>query len=69
VVDDVITTGGSTLQAIAACRQAGLEVVKVVVLVDRQEMNGRENIVREVPDLEALITVDEMMALYRKKGP
>lgn len=69
VVDDVITTGGSTLQAIAACRQAGLEVVKVVVLVDRQEMQGRENILKEVPDVEALITVDEVMQLYRVKHP
>jgi orotate phosphoribosyltransferase len=68
VVDDVITTGGSTLQAIAACRQAGLEVVKVVVLVDRQEMNGRENIAREVPDIEAILTVDEVMEVYRKTG-
>jgi orotate phosphoribosyltransferase len=67
VVDDVITTGGSTLQAIAACRQAGLEVVKVVVLVDRQEMHGRESILKEVPDVEALITVDEVMQLYRRK--
>jgi orotate phosphoribosyltransferase len=69
VVDDVVTTGGSTLQAIAACRQAGLEVAKVVVLVDRQEMDGRENILREVPDVEALITVDEVMALYRREHP
>jgi orotate phosphoribosyltransferase len=37
-----------------------------VVLVDRQEMNGRENILKEVPDFEALITVDEVMELYRK---
>ncbi len=68
VVDDVITTGGSTLQAIAACRRAGLEVVKVVVLVDRQEMNGRENIFKEVADLEALVTTEEIMELYRKRG-
>jgi orotate phosphoribosyltransferase len=66
VVDDVVTTGGSTLRAIAACRQAGLEVVKVVVLVDRQEMNGRENILKEVPCFEALVTVAEVMELYRK---
>ncbi|MCU0573119.1 MAG: orotate phosphoribosyltransferase [Syntrophobacteraceae bacterium] len=64
VVDDVVTTGGSTLQAIAACRQARLEVARVVVLVDRQEMNGRENIMREVPDLVALVTRDEIMSLY-----
>lgn len=68
VVDDVITTGGSTLQAVAACRQAGLEVVKAVVLVDRQEMNGRENILKEVPEVEALVTRDEIMELYRKRN-
>lgn len=68
VLDDVVTTGGSTLQAIAACRDAGLQVVKVVVLVDRQEMNGRENIMKEVPYVEALITRDEIMELYRKKS-
>ncbi len=65
VVDDVITTGGSTLQAIAACRQAGLEVERVVVLVDRQEMNGRENILREVKRFDSLVTRDEIMDLYR----
>lgn len=69
VVDDVITTGGSTLQAIVACREMGLNVVKVVVLVDRQEMQGRENILKEVPDVEALITREEMMALYRSRHP
>jgi orotate phosphoribosyltransferase len=65
VVDDVITTGGSTLQAISACRQAGLEVVEVLVLVDRQEMNGRGNIMVEVRRVEALVTRDEIMELYR----
>jgi orotate phosphoribosyltransferase len=68
VVDDVITTGGSTLQAIAACRESGLEVVKAVVLVDRLEMSGRENILREVSDVESLVTRDEIMELYRQKG-
>ncbi|MFP5213666.1 MAG: orotate phosphoribosyltransferase [Acidobacteriota bacterium] len=67
VIDDVITTGGSTLQAIEACRQAGLEIAKVVVLVDRQEMNGRENILKEVPVLEALVTRDEIMELYQER--
>ena len=41
VVDDVITTGGSTIKAIEAVQKLGLEVSKVVVLVDREEMNGR----------------------------
>jgi orotate phosphoribosyltransferase len=43
VVDDVITTGGSTLQAIEAIEEAGGRVAFVIVLVDRQE-GGRETI-------------------------
>jgi orotate phosphoribosyltransferase len=43
VIDDVITTGGSTLQAIDEIEKAGGHVAFVVVLVDRQE-GGREAI-------------------------
>jgi orotate phosphoribosyltransferase len=43
VVDDVITTGGSTIQAIEAIEAAGGHVAFVVVLVDRQE-GGRDAI-------------------------
>jgi orotate phosphoribosyltransferase len=43
VVDDVITTGDSTLQAIEAIEEAGGRVGFVIVLVDRQE-GGREAI-------------------------
>jgi orotate phosphoribosyltransferase len=46
VVDDVVTTGGSTIEAINKCREAGLMVVQVLVLVDRQQ-GGLER-VREV---------------------
>lgn len=44
IVDDVCTTGGSTVQAIAAARGAGMEVVGVICLVDREEQNGRANV-------------------------
>lgn len=64
VVDDVITTGSSTIKAIEVCRSAGLEVCKVIVLVDREEMDGRANIERLVPNVEALITRTEIMRLY-----
>jgi orotate phosphoribosyltransferase len=37
VVDDVVTTAGSTLQAIAAAEHVGLEVRAVLCLVDREE--------------------------------
>ena len=61
VIDDVATTGGSTIKAIERARQQGLEVVRSVVLVDRQE-GGVENIQNHVPDTRALITRDELMA-------
>jgi orotate phosphoribosyltransferase len=41
VVEDVVTTGGSTLKAIERCRSEGLHVLGVVALVDREE-GGRE---------------------------
>ncbi|MEW6571261.1 MAG: orotate phosphoribosyltransferase [Nitrospirota bacterium] len=44
IVDDVITTGGSTIKAINIARDYGLVVVAVIVLVDRNEQNGRQNI-------------------------
>jgi orotate phosphoribosyltransferase len=37
MLEDVITTGGSTLRAVETLREAGAEVVGVVALVDRQE--------------------------------
>ena len=37
LLEDVITTGGSTLKAVAALEAAGAKVVGVVVLVDRRE--------------------------------
>jgi orotate phosphoribosyltransferase len=64
VVDDVVTTGGSTLQAIDAAREAGLDVVKVMALVDRQE-GGRENIEKTGFPFEAILTREEVMQVYR----
>lgn len=37
VVEDVVTTGGSTLEAIAAVEEAGARVAGVVAVVDREE--------------------------------
>jgi orotate phosphoribosyltransferase len=59
IVEDVITTGGSTLKAVAAARDFGLEVVQVLVLVDRQE-GGREAIAREVPRVEAIFRLSDL---------
>ncbi|HZO12032.1 MAG TPA: orotate phosphoribosyltransferase [Polyangiaceae bacterium] len=45
MLEDVITTGGSTLQAVQTLRQEGAEVVGVVVLVDRLE-GGAETLAK-----------------------
>jgi orotate phosphoribosyltransferase len=54
ILDDVCTTGGSTVTAIEAAREAGMVVAGVLCLVDR-EQGGRETIERalaEVPSDE-----------------
>lgn len=43
IVEDVITTGGSSIKAVEAVKSAGCEVIKVIPLVDRLE-GGTENI-------------------------
>jgi len=60
VIDDVATTGGSTIKAIERAQAEGLEVVKAVILVDRQE-GGLANIRQHVADVSAIITRDELM--------
>ena len=41
IVDDVCTTGASTINAIQAAREAGMIVAAVVCIVEREEANGR----------------------------
>ncbi len=44
VIEDVVTTGGSTLRAIERVREEGLLPIAVLALVDREEDNGANNI-------------------------
>jgi orotate phosphoribosyltransferase len=44
IVDDVCTTGASTVQAIEAAREFGFQVVGVICLVERQDAGGRPNV-------------------------
>src|SRR5690348_3069425 len=46
IVDDVCTTGASTIQAIEAARQFGFELVGVMCLVEREEAVGRKDVER-----------------------
>jgi orotate phosphoribosyltransferase len=60
IIDDVATTGGSTIKAIERARSEGLDVIKAVVLVDRQE-GGLDNIRENVPNVSCIINRDELM--------
>jgi len=55
IVEDVTTTGGSSMKAVERARQEGLEVVGIVTLVDREE-GARENIEGEGVALRAVFT-------------
>ena len=46
IVDDVCTTGASMIGAIEAARGAGMKVVGVLCLVEREEAGGRANVER-----------------------
>ena len=60
IIDDVVTTGGSTIKAIERAQSEGMVVVQVVILVDRQE-GGLENIREHVSNISVIITRDELM--------
>jgi orotate phosphoribosyltransferase len=64
IVDDVITTGKSTIEAITRALEGGLEIVKVIVLIDRQE-GGKETIENLGYKVDSIITRDEVMEIYR----
>jgi orotate phosphoribosyltransferase len=70
VVDDAVTSGASVLRAIERCREEGLEIVQVVVLVDREE-GGMAAIRAAVPGVpvSAIFTRSELDALRaRERG-
>ena len=60
VVEDVTTTGGSALQAVAALREEGANIVLVLTIVDRLE-GAKENFDAEKLEFRALYTADEFL--------
>ncbi len=66
IIDDVITTGGSTIKAIERATEAGLEVVLVLALVDREE-GGSENISKACSSpFKAVFTKSDLMELQNR---
>lgn len=66
IVDDVVTTGQSTIEAIEKAREYGLKIIKVIVLVDRQE-GGKESIQEKDIDFESIITIQELLYAYYER--
>jgi len=66
IIEDVITTGGSTIKAIERAKKCGLKVLGVIVLIDRQE-GGKEKIEAKGVKVETLLTREEIFEVYRKK--
>ena len=60
IVDDVLTTGGSLLKATHAAREAGLVVNHALVIVDRQEEEGRQKLNQAGLELIALLTLEDL---------
>lgn len=60
VVDDVVTTGSSTLKACRAVEDEGGKVALTLTIVDRQE-GGRENLEKEGYRFLSLCTRDELL--------
>ncbi|HBA87467.1 MAG TPA: orotate phosphoribosyltransferase, partial [Geobacter sp.] len=61
IVEDVVTSGGSSIKAIKRAEEEGLVVLGVVTLVDREE-GGRENIEKEGYWLKSIFTKSEILA-------
>ena len=59
VVEDVTTTGGSSLKAVQHCRDFGLVVERVISIVDRQQ--GAAAAFAEIGvEFEALLDLDKL---------
>ncbi len=61
IVEDVVTTGGSSMKAVRRAEEEGLKVLGIVALVEREE-GGRENIEKEGYWLKAIFTKSEILA-------
>ena len=65
IVDDVLTSGGSVIKAVAAARMAGLLVSHALVIVDREEQDGRAKVEALGVKLLSLLTIKELEAAQR----
>jgi orotate phosphoribosyltransferase len=67
IVEDVITTGGSSIKAVKRAKKCGLKVAGVLTLIDRQE-GGKEAIEKLGIPCKALLTKEEIFEEFKKTG-
>ena len=60
IIEDVVTTGDSSLRAIARSVESGFSVLRVMALLDRQE-GGREKLKEKGYELEAIFNREELL--------
>jgi orotate phosphoribosyltransferase len=60
IIEDVITTGGSAARAVEAVRAAGMTILGILALVDREE-GGREHLESLGLTVRALTTATEIL--------
>lgn len=58
IVEDVVTTGGSSIQAAERAKEFGLEVVQVLAIIDRME-GGRQNFEKAGYPFKSLLTISD----------
>jgi orotate phosphoribosyltransferase len=67
VVEDVTTSGGSTVEAVRVLREAGAIVTHACVVVDR-ESGAAESLAKEGVALRPLVRVSELLATPQAKA-
>ncbi len=68
VLEDVVTTGKSAMQAVERLRAAGYKVEEIISLVDRQQ-GGAEFYQSVGLKFQSLFTISEIQAYYRQSSP
>lgn len=67
IIDDVITTGASTIAAIERAKEERLVIDRVIVLIDREE-GALENIEKYIKRVDSILTRTDIMKIYENKG-
>ncbi len=69
MLEDVVSTGGSVLKACKRVEEAGLSILSVMCILDRQEPGFAETFASAGYNLHSMYTRKELVSLARKSNP